>query len=145
MIHLGFTGPRIGMTSAQGEALWRLIQYLDFYAHHGDCSGADAEFDGIVRLVSGCRGVVIHPSNASSRAHCRVELPRDALRDVKPPLDRNQDIVDESDRMIATPSQTAPQPRSGTWATIRRALASGKPLAILLPNGGVVFEGAPWT
>jgi hypothetical protein len=48
MIAIGFTGTRYGMTPDQRSAIARLIAETagpePFFAHHGDCIGADAEF-----------------------------------------------------------------------------------------------------
>lgn len=142
--HLGFTGTRRGMTQAQKNSVLVLIQHFDFYAHHGDCIGADAEFDAIVKGTSGLRGVIYHPSNAATRAFCTPRYPYDIVREPKDPLVRDQDIVYESDLMIATPKHPSPVLRSGTWTTIRYALKSGKPLCIIMPDGGRVYDGGTW-
>ena len=145
MIHLGFTGTQRGMTAHQGERLWDLIRHCDFYAHHGCCVGADEEFDAIARLAPGLRGFVFHPCDLPLK---QFKFSRDILRDdvrpIKRPLDRNQDIVDECSCMVATPKESAPQLRSGTWATLRRALGAKRPVAIILPSGAIVHDGPAW-
>ncbi|MGN6107396.1 MAG: hypothetical protein ACTHU0_19965, partial [Kofleriaceae bacterium] len=76
MIHVGFTGTQRGMTPQQRERVWELVRDRQFYAHHGDCVGADAEFDDIVRRAPGLYGVVIYPSNIpGKRAFCRPRYP----------------------------------------------------------------------
>lgn len=55
---------------------------------------------------------------------------------VKKPLDRNRDIVEAAEVLIACPDGPERQ-RSGTWATIRHALRVGKPVVIVWPDGRV--------
>lgn len=147
MHHIGFTGTRQGMTEAQIKTVTLIVQYKDFYAHHGDCVGADAQFDAIVRTTERLRGVVMHPCNLEEwRAYCKPREPYDVVRDPKHPLARNNDIVNESTEIIATPKETSEEigkhggiekgpPRSGTWYTIRAAQEAMKRVSIVLPNG----------
>jgi len=144
MIHIGFTGTRRGMTEAQRVRVYELLWYKTYYAHHGDCVGADAEFDAIVKGCAGLRGIFYHPSNALTRAHCVPRYPHDVVYAAKPPLERDRDIVAQSDVMIATPKETSMVLRSGTWTTVRYALAARKPICIVMPNGGLVYDGGPW-
>lgn len=145
MIHIGFTGTRAGMTSQQSHKVTWLIKVISddedlVVAHHGDCKGADSEFDGRIRhraikrhqegLVTRIIGHI--PDNDKER--CFINF--DEERDPKPYLDRNHDIVDESDVMIATPKEYSEIWRgSGTWATIRYAKKQGKKLYIVYPDG----------
>jgi hypothetical protein len=145
VIHIGFTGTQDGMTPYQAEKVWMLVRYRYFYGHHGDCIGADKEFDSIVRAAAGFSGMVIHPCDIESkRAYCTAHYPCDATREVLPPLARNRVIVNESDCIIATPKETSMQLRSGTWTTVRYALEAHRPVAIVFPNGGLVFDGGVW-
>ena len=74
---------------------------------------------------------MIHPPNIKDkRAFCndyRFSFPE------KPYLERNHDIVDNSDVLIATPKESVEQIRSGTWATIRYAKKLNKPIMIMEP------------
>ena len=145
MIHIGFTGTRRGMTHAQAERVSELLhRFNEFRAHHGDCVGSDKDFDTIVRFIPSCRGIVIHPPlDESLRAYCQIRLACDGIHLPKPYLERNRDIVTGSDYMIATPK--APHNTGGgTWATIRECRKVEKPLAIVMPNGSIAFEGAAW-
>jgi len=59
---------------------------------------------------------------------------------IKRPLERNSDIVADSDLLLATPRFYEEELRSGTWATVRRARKANKPLIIVWPNGKVDWE-----
>lgn len=119
-----------------------IIAHKQFYAHHGDCIGADAEFHALACLAPYCYGIILHPSTHHDRAFVQLRYPRDCARDTIPPLERNKQIVDESTSMIATPQTAMMTQRSGTWSTIRYARSAGKPIAIVYPNGGISYEGA---
>lgn len=125
---IGFTGTQIGMSDRQKMSLRRhLVSVGATEFHHGDCIGADADAHWIA-IGLGCR-IVIHPPEISSkRAFCKwadCELP------AKPYLDRNHDIVDCCDKLIAAPKSLEEELRSGTWATVRYAKKAGKPGVIL--------------
>lgn len=134
---VGFTGNQNGMTKAQKVAFVdTLLEWdsKDFPTefHHGDCIGSDEDAHGIVRRVCPHWRIVVHPPiNASKRAFTRGDESR-ILRDYLP---RNRDIVSETNRMIATPSQVAEQLRSGTWYTIRQARKRLRMIRIIYPNG----------
>jgi len=104
--------------------------------HHGDCIGADVWAGGVAYEMGFL--VVTHPPiNESKRAYAsyNVELP------AKPYLDRNHDIVDQTDMLIATPKEVEEQLRSGTWVTIRYALKKRpriKPVILIFPDGMIV-------
>jgi hypothetical protein len=144
---IGFTGTQLGMTGRQHQAVEDLIANMVRArplalreAHHGDCIGADAQFHLIARSYG--FGVVLHPCDIEKkRAYCQ---PYVAECKVKMPLDRNMDIVLETEVLIATPKEVFERQRSGTWFTVRCARAFGRPIALVLPDGVVVSEGAPW-
>jgi hypothetical protein len=139
---VGFTGTQRGMTPEQKKnVLYELLSNgrRPSVAHHGDCIGADADFHYIVsrRLQVGDKIVIHPPVDPSKRAFmdrilfkCKVEV-----LVPKPYLERNHDIVDAADFMIATPGEREEQLRSGTWATIRYAKKRGVPLRIIYPDG----------
>lgn len=120
-MRIGFSGTRLGMNDKQRAEFAELITlYRPIEFHHGDCVGADAEAHAIVRaqLGSRCR-IISHPcKNRMMRAFCVAEETRSA----KAPIDRNHDIVNETDHLIAAPATMIEVVRgSGTWATIRYA------------------------
>jgi hypothetical protein len=62
--------------------------------------------------------LIVHPPNINTlRSHCKG----DEVRVPKSYLERNRDIVDASDTMIAFPSTKHEVQRSGTWYTIKYA------------------------
>jgi hypothetical protein len=138
--HVGFTGTRKGMTDAQKATVAELMDLMvyearcagiEFEVHHGDCVGADGDFHDI------CHGqvpVVIHPpKDPKLRAWCDGDvLPE------KPYLERNRDIVDVCDVLIATPAEDTPQHSGGTWYTILYARRIKKRNVVVWPDGKVV-------
>ena len=137
---LGFTGTQIGMTTMQ---LLKVAQFITRNkitdSHSGDCIGADKEFYELVTLANEnkdfpriCRFGHI-PSNNSKRAFCKYDVEREP----KPYLERNHNIVNESDYMIATPKEKEEQLRSGTWATIRYSKKVDKKGMIVYPDGTI--------
>ncbi len=131
-MNIGFTGTQNGMTNKQKQSVRRLLATeVDFTLHHGDCIGADAEADEIAKEI-GEDNTVIHPPEISAkRAFCSSTN----IKDPKPYLERNHDIVDDSEYLIATPGTTEEVLRSGTWATIRYARKQQKHVAIVYPDG----------
>lgn len=126
---LGFTGTREGMTPRQKQGLALLLDsMLDVEFHHGDCIGADSEAAMIA--ISYQHEVHAHPCNlpfmrGQNEAHTTYEI--------EPPLQRNMDIVNMTDMLIAAPKAVTPAASGGTWFTIRYASKVGKPVLILEP------------
>lgn len=140
MIGVGFTGTRFGMTEAQKEKVALILETPDepVKAHHGDCIGADSDFHDICSGHYNVKIIVAHPpSNPSKRAWKKANF----VRREKPYLDRNRDIVDEAEIVIATPQGYDEGARSGTWSTIRYARRKRIRLFIVYPNGAVIMEG----
>lgn len=135
---LGFTGTREGMTEAQKTTVQALLADPSVVeVHHGDCLGADNDLDALARRQR--VGRVIHPpSDPKLRAWCCSEI---ALMPEKPYLDRNRDIVDACDTLIATPKESTPQGRGGTWYTVGYARLQGKRLVIIWPDGSTQSDG----
>lgn len=143
MIRVGFTGTQRGMTDEQKARVDLLLAELAVDAaefHHGDCVGADAEAHDLAE--NHCLDIVIHPpDNDKARAFCTGG----EVREPKPYLDRNHDIVEETVVLIACPNG-AEQMRSGTWATVRYArskIYQGEQQLtyIITPSGEIKREG----
>jgi hypothetical protein len=106
-----------------------VFNYNEF--HHGCCVGADAEAHQLVLAVNNSIPFQIHghPSNMVKQT---AELEGFTIkRAAKNPIDRNQDIVDSVDLLIACPEERNPVLRSGTWSTIRKAQAIHIPVIII--------------
>ena len=134
---LGFTGTRQGMTERQRFAVAAFLdEHRPIEIHAGDCKGADSEFLDAALLCAG---------NFPPRTHghpCNIEKWRagrkyDHLHPVKPPAERNQDIVDASDELLAAPRSVQRESRSGTWQTIGMAFRAKKQITFVWPNGSV--------
>lgn len=119
MTKIGFTGTRSGLTEAQRNFILEHLESLQpEEAHHGDCVGADSQFHDIVRKFDTRIKIVVHPGDIKGlRAFCFG----DEILKPKGCLDRNRDIVDSVDFMIACPESSVEVQRSGTWSTIRYA------------------------
>lgn len=130
----GFTGTRSGLSAFQRLALLEfLAEYQPLELHHGDCVGADAEAHLLCKALQ--IPVVIHPPDVDKyRAFCDSA---GQVRNPKPYLDRNKDIVAESGFLVACPREEREQWRSGTWMTVRWARRVGRPVVLLFPDGRV--------
>lgn len=138
-MHIGFTGTQVGMTEAQEAGVFAQVAILEpTDVTHGDCVGSDDQFDQIAREL-GLRRHLRPSTLTAKRAHC-IAGEGDIVHDAKPPLERNRDIVDEVEALIAAPKETAETVRSGTWSTVRYARKVGKPVYIVWPDGSVTEE-----
>lgn len=127
---IGFTGTQRDLRVDQFDRLYDLIKKLSpSIAHHGDCIGADASFHAICLDLN--IPIVLHPpENESKRAFCAVSL---MTMTAVPYLDRNHNIVDACDVLIACPREQTEQRRSGTWSTVRYAQKRDKEIYLILP------------
>ena len=138
---LGFTGTQSGMTVQQITTICNYVaEFVPVDAHMGDCIGADHQFHDIINEFNNrvepddmCVMVGHIPIYDSKRAFCLY----DEVREPKPYLDRNHDIVNESDLLIVAPKETSEQLRSGTWATYRYAKKHNKHIIVVYPNGDI--------
>lgn len=129
-----FTGTRHGMTTAQLDAVRDVLQRRQGWLHHGDCLGSDKQAHDIGRAL-GFRITGHPPLNPVLRAYCEC----DELREPKPYIARDHDIVDETDELVAAPAEMQEILRSGTWATVRRARKMRKVVTIVYPDGTLEF------
>lgn len=134
---VGFTGTRYGMSEPQKRTVEEFVDAHGFYwAHHGNCIGADVDFHFIAR--SNRLKVKLHPSiNQEFQANCDF----DEIAEPKEYLERNRDIVDEVLFLIATPKESVrpKNKRGGTWHTIRYAQQIGRKGIIVWPDGSVTW------
>jgi len=138
-IVVGFTGSQSGLTVLQSNKLETLIAHLKpVEAHHGGCIGADdsfhqccLKFEIRVHLHPGCDKFGNKPKVGkwTEEDKCIV-----VINETKWYLERNMDIVDACNILIACPKGPEER-RSGTWSTVRYAKKSKKNIIILYPDG----------
>lgn len=144
-IRIGYSGSRSGMTTPQMRAVYRylsrvlLVNDLDeplIEAHHGDCTGGDAQFH-VIATVLGCRTVAHPPLKSVRRAWCQA----DEIRAPKEYLARDWDIASETGELLAAPATARPNPHSGTWITTGYAVQLGRPAKVFAPADGSLWNG----
>lgn len=134
---IGFTGTRNGMSEKQKILFGNLIECLRIHIfHHGDCMGSDSDAHDIVAEYDDSIPIFIHPPSDDKLRAFKNGI---QLRE-KSYLERNKDIVDVANVMLATPKDCVNIVRSGTWFTIRYAWRKNNPLIIILPNGEIRYE-----
>ena len=151
---IGFTGTRGILTEQQQGKLLEILQGIHHSEHrhgkdtqtlpcgitefhHGDCVGGDMFAHNMVMDLYHNPQVMIHPPKIrGSRAFCvgGKVLPE------KDFLDRDHDIVRDTELLIACPKEMKEIQRSGTWATIREARRKKKPVIIIYPSGTISRE-----
>ena len=134
---VGFTGTRDGMTKQQIEWFKKYINNnIISEFHHGACKGADVQAHQIVwdAITSVLKIIVHRPINRKYEGIYRntdcdvIELPR------KDYLERDRDIVNQTDVLIAMP-KSDDENRSGTLYTINYAKKQSKEVIIVYPDG----------
>jgi len=138
MSTVGFTGTRSGMTPEQRRAVGALLAVLKpERVVHGDCIGADDDFDWLCSLRGIARGIRPCTAPDSLRAHCERNGAT-ALALPERPMMRNRHIVDDADVMIACPpTRQRIKSGSGTWATIGFAERALRKLFVVYPDGEI--------
>ena len=141
---VGFTGTRDGMTDEQRRAFIRWVKTAGVTEfHYGVCIGADEDAWDV--MVSGPDlgftrpRTVAHPPSNLVLASQSTMMFDDEIRPTVPYAVRNQNIVDASELLLATPKQEE-ELRSGTWLTIRYARKKKKPIVIFWPDGTITHE-----
>ena len=134
--HVGFTGTRSDHAVAPArlrELELRLTELRGRGAtnfHHGDCVGMD-EIAAELAREAGFRLIAHPPSDPKQRAY----VASDVVCGEKGYLDRNRDIVEAVDVLLAVPRNPANEPRStrgnGTWTTIRYGRKAAIPVDII--------------
>lgn len=133
---LGFTGTRAGLTTLQRRALEQVVaDAAPDVVVHGCCIGADAEFDTIAAAL----GILRHGRPSDMPGLTFRPAGKVVLHPAKRPLERNRDIVEACDELVACPGAVEVR-RSGTWATVRLARRLRKLISIVLPSGVVEVE-----
>lgn len=138
---LGITGTRDGMNKKQQAAFLSVVsKLLEKYPtlnnfHHGCCVGVDVESAKLVRDLYGFT-VINHPPTNKSLVG---DFIGDHEREDKGYFERNRDIVQESQVMIAiTKQMVIPDPPSGgTWYTLNYSIKNKKETYHIKPDGSV--------
>jgi len=139
---IGFTGTREGMSVSQRNKIKELLveQWVKGarVAHHGICKGADIDFHHLAKEIH--YEVIGHPGQGmDGSCYTRGVAFCDEVMPAKYYFERDKDIVNASDVMLATP-KSHEVIRSGTWTTVRYARKVNKPIYIVMPEGDVVEE-----
>lgn len=103
--------------------------------HHGDCIGADCEAHCIA-LKMGYTIALHPPVNDAKRAFCEGACVQFQKKEY---LKRNRDIVDICEMLIACPKERDEKLRSGTWSTVRYAIAKNVPVILIFPDGSIDY------
>lgn len=139
MIHIGFTGTREGMSNLQMHNIILALEALrsPYILHHGACIGADQQMHELVANEHGFKRIVVHPGLVKSQLQMAKPWFSRDTREAKPPLDRNRDIVNECDIVLAAPLGLQELVQSGTWYTIRYARKHHKMLRVVYRDGTI--------
>ena len=137
MASVGFTGTRKGLSEYQKEMLQHILKKYGTVFHHGDCIGADEQFHVLAEselptdLLD--TNIIVHPPDNDKYRAFSSCLSKGTILLPKPYLERNKDIVDACDLLIACPNpkDEINKQRSGTWSTIRYAKKQGKDIIII--------------
>jgi|SRR5271157_6397207 len=128
---VGFTGTQKGAHPAQIAAAKEKLKALKEEGfdefHHGACIGADEQVAKIAKELG--FKVIAHPGLAKDPANMQFRSDwngSDETLGAKPFIDRDHDIVDATETMLATPLTYEEQNRSGTWTTVRYAKKQGR-------------------
>lgn len=132
------------MTEPQADALFAWVDSFGWWDefHHGCCVGADNEAAVVfhqLRRQHQHQQIVARPSNIRLMTDQNALAFADLRHPPKPPLDRNRDIVDCCDILLACPKGPEEQ-RGGTWYTVRHARSQGKRIIIFWPDGSVTED-----
>lgn len=129
-----FTGTRKGMNVMQSLLMARILKAgAPLILRHGAAYGADRETHALWREYE-LPLADVWPADEKSAALFRGQN-RVIVHPVMPPLDRNVEMVKRSSFIVGAPHTNQEEQRSGTWHTLRRALANKVPTLIVWPDG----------
>jgi hypothetical protein len=167
-LKIGFTGTRLGMSidqsaelrrrlsrskkSGDGGTTWTMFSQF----HHGDCVGADEEAHEMMRVLISRNwplrvDILVHPpKDIRFRAGCgtsdeELAEPNIKILGEKGYLERDRDIVDSTDLLVACPAGIDLRSHGGTAYTVRYAREKVKPILIIWGDGHVTTENFDMT
>jgi len=128
---IGVTGTRYGANEHQLTQVREFLQEFptDSELHHGDCQGVDVQVAAIAREIG--FKIVCHPPESD---YMQGFFGGDEVRAPLGYLDRDRNIVDQTDTLIVVPLHDEWQPKSGTWYTHDYAVKKDKPVTVFYPN-----------
>jgi hypothetical protein len=132
VIKIGVTGTREGATDGQLIAVVCLFEQFvgqEVELHHGDCTGVDIEVAAIASTFG--YKIVCHPP---LKTELQGGFGGDEVREAKGYLERDRNIVDETDMLIVIPLHDERQTTGGTWYTHDYAVKKGKPVHVFFPK-----------
>jgi hypothetical protein len=102
---------------------------------HGDCIGGDAQ---LARIAKDLGYYLIahpgHPKDPNETKYRAFTDFNDEIREIKPFIVRDKDMVDGAGLLLAAPYQDYEVTRSGTWTTVRYAKNEGVTVAFVYPS-----------
>lgn len=135
---IGFTGARVGMSSECVRAVSRqlgLIANANVVGLHGDCVGADSDFDCLCRLHSIETWMRPCTMDGNEDHRFRAYTQAKPMGKATNPMKRNREIASQCHVLFGCPPTDHEVQRSGSWATIRYARKYGKPTFLFFPSG----------
>ena len=128
---IGVTGTREG---ANEQQLLEVIKFMESLGsghelHHGDCKGVDIQVAAVAKVL-GWR-IVCHPPKTTEQ---QGYFGGDEMREPLGYLQRDRNIVDETETLIVVPLQNEWQPKGGTWYTHDYAKKKNKPVTVFYPG-----------
>lgn len=133
-MNVSFTGTRTGMTNAQKETFWALLQALGAKTFtHGNCYGADADAHEIAWRL----GLLVYKRPSNILGTQAETVGGHVISEPLDPLKRNGHIVDDGEALIACPDSRQEKQRSGTWYTVRYAWKQKKMVYLIFPDGEI--------
>ena len=132
---IAFTGTRSPQrdNTKKLAAIFQILQEFGYTKlHHGDCIGGDRQAHDAA-IQCGLNVTVRPPEKTLFRAFTNHGPPRTQqvqLKGARSYMERNQNIVDASNILIAIPkgSVSKEELRSGTWSTVRYARKKRLPI-----------------
>jgi hypothetical protein len=126
-----------------------LVGFAAAEIHHGGRMGSDVQVHDLSDELGLWR--FVHPDDeVAYRAHFRS----DAIYPAVPYEESQTRIVDASEALIAVPAADERPENGKTWAIVHRAVATGKPVVVVGPDGEVLWAspivfgsaapGGPW-